>query len=272
MVPPQVRTGLPKNTKATPRADFIAAEFDQLLITKGYDVWWSRSGLCPCSSTETDQPDPVCGLCKGRGRYYFLPDPAIAAGGVVDDSGNPVVKNEAGDAIKIRAHISSLSLDTQVFEKFGEWVFGGANISVQAQNRLGYRDRLQHVDSQMVWMERFRSPGASVVPVIGSWKDGKVLAPGLRYGLTGVHQLRSLDTVYREGTDFELSPRGEILWRIAAPAEGTILSVHGTAHPVWAVLEYPHALRDTQISVKGSDVATPLPVQVAAKLDFLVPD
>jgi len=48
------------------------------------------------------------------------------------------------------------------------------------------------------------------------------------------------------------------------------VSIHYEFHPVWIVLSYPHALRDTVTSLKrANQTVEALPVQATIKLDYL---
>lgn len=268
---PEIITGLPEATKPSPRADFRPTEFDLAITTKGYKMYWSRAGLCPCVNNEqTEQPDPTCTLCKGDAYYYFLPDEAIAAGAAVDSQGNIVELNTAGDAVVIYALMTSMTQDVQVFEKFGEWVMGMSKVTVQPGNKLGYRDRLIAVDSQMTWAQIIEYDGSATIPVVGERSK-----KGLRYPFVCVNHLRSLAKTYRIGSDFTLTTAGEIQWAVgAAPASGTRLSLHGSIHPVWIVMDHVNAYRDTQLQAGSSGISSQefqaLPVHAVAKLDFLI--
>ena len=266
---PQIITGLPEATKDRPRVDFRPKEFDQAIATKGYKMFWSRSAPCPCVNNEqTEQPDPTCQLCGGDAFYHFLPDAALAAGATTDVMGNQIVLNDAGDGVQIYVLMTSMTQDVQVFEKFGEWVFGMCKATTQHQNKLGYRDRLTAVDSVMTWAQKINYAGGSEIVVTGERSN-----EGLRYPFVSVNQLRSVSQVFREGVDFVLSASGTIQWIGTAPASGTRLSLHGTIHPVWVVMDHVNAYRDTQMEGGGgiaSQKFQRLPVHAVAKLDFLI--
>lgn len=267
---PKIITGLPQGTKARPRSDFKPTEFDKAVTTKGYRMYWSRAGLCPClNNDQTEQPDPTCSLCQGDAYYYFLPDEALLAGATEDSEGNAITLNDAGDGVLIYVLMTSMTQDVQVFEKFGEWVMGMSKVSTQHQNKLGYRDRLVAVDSEMTWAQIVEYDGASTIPVVGERSK-----KGLRYPYRQVYQFRSLDQVYRAAVDFNLTTSGTIEWiGSAAPASGTRLSIHGTINPVWIVMDHVNAYRDTHLEGGGGIAAQKfqrLPVHAVAKLDFLI--
>jgi len=267
---PQIITGLPAGIKDSPRSDFVPTEFDKSIVTKGYKMFWSRAGLCPCvNNDQTEQPDPTCQLCKGDAYYYFLPDEALLAGASKDSENNAVVLNKVGDGVQIYVLMTSMTQDVQVFEKFGEWVMGMGKVSTQHQNKLGYRDRLVSVESEMTWAQIIEFDGSATIPVVGERNKR-----GLRYPFIRVHQFRSLAKVFRAGVDYNLTTTGTIEWLgSAAPAAGTRLALHGTIHPVWIVMDHVNAYRDTQLAGGGGISAQKfrrLPVHAVAKLDFLV--
>lgn len=264
---PKIITGLPTGAKEKPRIDFKPSEFDQAIVTKGYRMFWSRTGLCPCLvNDQTEQPDPTCSLCNGNAYYKFLPDPALTAG--VDAYGNAVTLNDDGDAVLIYVIMTSLTQDKEVFEKFGEYLFGMARATTQAQNKLGYRDRLVAYDSEMTWAQIIEYDGANVISITGERSKA-----GLRYPMVAVHILRSLSRVYVENDDFKIDQYGRIEWLANQPNSGTRLSIHGTIHPVWVVMDHLNTYRDTQLEGGGgisSQKFQKLPVQAICKLEFLV--
>jgi hypothetical protein len=267
---PRIITGLPAKVKERPRADFRPGEFDRLITTKGYKMWWSRRGICPClNNDQTEQPDPVCRLCRGDGYYSFMPDAAVKGGATQDGFDNPVIAHPDGNAVQIYVLMTSMTQDVEVFEKFGEWVFGTARATTQYQNKLGYRDRLVPVDSAMTWMQVVEYDGATTIPVVG--KRNK---KGVRYPLIAVDELRSVDKVFKLRDDFEVVD-GEIQWQPNRnPVTGTRLSLHATIHPPWVVLDHVNAYRDTLLTGGGAKLEGQkfqnLPVQATVKLEFLV--
>jgi len=267
---PRIISGLPAETKARPRADFKPTEFDKALVTKGYRMYWSRAGLCPCTNNDqTEQPDPTCRLCGGDAYYYFLPDEAVARGATKDSQGNPIELNEAGDGVLIYVLMTSLTQDVQVFEKFGEWVFGMSRATVQYQNKLGYRDRLVSVDSEMAWAQIIEYDGSAEIVVTGERSK-----TGLRYPFVRVHQFRSLTDIYRQGVDFQLTTDGTLKWLGTAPDSGTRLTLHGTIHPPWIIMDHVNTYRDTWLEGSSIGIADQrhekLPIQAVCKLEFLV--
>jgi hypothetical protein len=261
-------------TAAKLRSDFKPSEFDAAITTKGYRMYWSRAGICPClNNDQTEQADPTCPLCKGRGYYYYLPDLEVKDGSRVDFYGNPVELNEVEDGVSIFVLKTALTADVQVFEKFGEWVFGATRASVQWQNRIGYRDRLVERDSFMIWNQVVECDGGPLIKVTGG-----ISKAGLRYPCLELISFRSVVAEYREDRDVTITPRGELEWTASGsgpPAAGTRLSLAMTIHPVWIVMDHVHVIRDSQVEFKTTSKAEVfekgrLPIQSMLKLDFLV--
>lgn len=267
---PRIITGLPTGTKERPRADFKPGEFDRLIGTKGYRMWWSRRGICPCANNDqTEQPDPLCKLCRGDGYYSFMPDAAVKAGAREDGFGNEVTVSPDGKAVLIYVVMTAMTQNVEIFEKFGEWVFGTARGTTQPQNKLGYRDRLVSADSEMVWMQVIDYAGGDIGVV------GKRSKAGLRFPLVTIDELRSVAKAFKLGTDFSLTEQGEIHWLPGkAPNAGTRLSMHGTIRPPWVVIEHVNSYRDTLITGGGTRLEgqrpVKLPVHAMLKLEFLV--
>ena len=73
-MPDYPELGIPEGVKQIgQRIDFKPTQFDLAIETKGYLLLWERSTQCPCTpvTTQTEQPDPNCSLCKGSGWIYF---------------------------------------------------------------------------------------------------------------------------------------------------------------------------------------------------------
>jgi hypothetical protein len=88
-----------------------------------------------------------------------------------------------------------------------------------------------------------------------------------------VNQLRSISTIYQENSDFKINANGQIEWLQNQPLADTRLSIHGTIHPVWIVMDHLNTYRDTQLEGSGgirNQTAHKLPVQALCKLEFLV--
>lgn len=270
---PTIITGLPAGVKeAGQRVDFKPSKFDLAITTKGYRMWWSRASVCPCRHTEdTDQPDPNCTLCKGDGRFHFLPEVGLETN-ATDIYGNPIEINETGDALLISVLATGATKDPQIFERFGDWVFGMFRVTVQPENRIGYGDRLIAADSTMVWSQTVLADGSATITLRRGRSEY-----GLRFRAIAVTLLRSLTTVYRVDQDYRLTPDGEIQWLITPPVLDTRLSVHYQFAPTFEVLDHVHAFRDTLVAQKTLSESKAaqyrrLPIQAMAKLDFLLKD
>lgn len=267
---PKIATGLPPGVKEKgQRVDFRTEQFDLAIQTKGYRVWWSRAAVCPCrNNPETDQPLITCQLCKGRGRFWFLPEIGLEAA-ETDEHGNPVVVNDAEDAVLIQAIMTSATLDTQVYEKFGEWFFGAVKVTVQPGNKLGYLDRFVMADSIMAWSQLIEFDGGATIDVVGGYSR-----KGIRYPAVRVNLLRSLTKVYKQDRDYAINSEGGLDWRIDPPAAQN-LTIQYFVHPVFEMVDHVYVHRDTLVKMKQltTDKAGQvryLPVHSMAKLDYLM--
>ena len=268
---PEILNGPPDGEKPTggQRVDYKVGKLDNFIYTKGQRAWWSRAALCPCQGNpKTDQPALNCSLCNGKGYWYFTPQLGATAQ-EVDLAGNPIEVNEAADAVGVVVMITSTTQDPQIYEHFGQWHFGTAKLTAQSPNRLGYRDKFSCRDAEMWAGQLITSDGGSEISVVGEQSDKGLWSPATRVTL-----LRSVATVYREGDDFELTKQGTIRWLGAPPAAGTILSYYGAFHPVWVIIEFPFAYRDTLVEKKRqadnlADQHAQLPMSAVVKLDFL---
>lgn len=266
--------GLPTGTKeAGRRVDFKPDNFSLAIATKGYRMWWSRAGICPCrNNLQTDQPQTTCELCKGHGYFYFLPEVGLDKY-TTDSHGNPIQLNAAKDAVLVQAIMTSATSDPQVYERFGEWLFGTVKITVEHGNKLSYRDRLVCADALMAWSQLIEYDGGETIPVSGGY-----FRNGLRYPAVGVNLLRSVSSVYLEGEHWFLTDAGAIQWLAPAaqrPESGAMLTAHYTFAPVYRIIDHVYAIRDSLVAQKTgagtlADQVRKLPVHAMAKLDFLV--
>lgn len=267
---PKITTGLPHGVKEQgQRVDFRPEQFDLAVQTKGYRVWWSRASVCPCrNNSDTDQPLLTCSLCHGRGRFWFLPEIGLESA-EVDAYGNPIVVNEAEDAVLIQAIMTSATLDTQIFERFGEWFFGALKVTVQSGNKLGYLDRLVMADSLMSWSQLVEFDGSATIGVTGGY-DRK----GLRYPAVRVNMLRSLTKIYKQDREYLINDQGGLTWKITPPAAQN-LSIQYFVHPVFEIMDHVYVHRDTLVRLKQrvtdkEGQVRYLPVHAIAKLDYLL--
>jgi hypothetical protein len=266
---PEIITGLPAGVKeAGQRVDFRPTQYDLAIKTKGYRAWWSRAAPCPCANNaQTRQPDPRCTICDGYGELLFLPEVGLESY-ETDAHGNPIEISDDGLSVCIDVLMSGLTKDSQIFERFGAWTFGMSKCSTQAGNELGWRDRLELRDAYMHWAQGIDADGGTVIRVGRSLEH-------LRYRALSVNLLRSRTTVYRQPGDFTVNSDGQIVWASAAvaPAEGTVLAVHYKIRPVYRIIDWPHAIRDTKVAFKSAAAGTEhrrMPTQCTAKLDFLL--
>lgn len=270
---PSLATGLPPDVKETRvRADLRVKEFERAIYSKGYRVFWSRAAICPCLNNEqTKQPDPLCPLCTGRGWTYFLPVLSVGNTGM-DDYGNPVEFNQNRDGVLIYAVMTQAGKEPQAYEKFGQFVFGTVKVTTQWMNRMGYRDRLTHLDSLMCWSQHVevKTDYQASIPITHGMNPH-----GLRYPVVAVHMIRDLNRIYQENEHWSLNPDGTIRWLTRDLRRGQLLSVTYDMHPVYIVIDHVFAVRDspTQKALKATNRADQhqkFPVHAMARLDYLL--
>lgn len=249
------------------RADFRPDWFTTLLESKGNRMAWRRASMCPCTpvNDQTEQADPNCTLCKGKGWYYFglrraLILPKI---GDLDAIQKQIIGVETDDpAAVIRVLMTGISANPDALDRQGMWVAGDAQLTVRYENRLGYWDRLVDLDTEMVYSELLDQGAGRTLPS--------------RYPITQANEVRTFGTVYKAEEDFTLV-EGVLTWKTGkGPASGAKVAVHYLHHPTWLVVDHPHVIRMTSLKLKRAEVETPegtpqsLPLQAHARLEYLV--
>jgi hypothetical protein len=254
--------GLPEGTKQTGRVDFRADKFDIAIETKGYLLLWERAALCPCSPVviQTEQPDPNCSLCKGRGWLYFGANIAQDLSAyTLTDLQRKMIADTGG--MLIRGIITSITSRQDQLGQVTNWVSGTANLTVRHQNKIGYYDKLTLLDSEIIYSEVLVTDGTNILPT--------------RYPVVNVDRLRSVATVYSMGVHYQVE-NGVITWLPGYIPDADIrVSIHYICHPAWLVVEHPHASRVTLQNYKTSKPNSPLgnarllPIQALIRYDFL---
>ena len=123
-------------------------------------------------------------------------------------------------------------------------------ITMRAENKLAYYDRIVNLDAVAVYAEIVEVPNSGALP--------------LRYKAVHVNLLRSASQVYTSPTNYTVDTGDVTTTGITA---GTRLVCHYLTHPSWRIVEHPHNVRLTQVKSKTADPLTPsgdpsdLPVQ-----------
>lgn len=255
--------GVPEGEKqAGQRVDFKPNQFDLAIETKGYLLLWERATWCPCApvTIQTEQPDPNCELCKGQGWTYFGAATSQNISGYELTDLQEQMRQDTGGMI-IRGIITSVSNQQNPVDVLSNWLAGTANLTVRAENRIGYYDKATLLDAEIVYSERIVADGTAILDT--------------RYPVICVNQIRTTDSVYKEGTEFDIS-KGVVTWRDGhIPEADTYISIHYLCHPVYLVVTHPHAARLTSLKFKTSSPKTPtgdprqLPIQAVIRYDFV---
>jgi len=245
------------------RVDFKVDKFDLAIETKGYLLAWMRAAVCPCKpvSTHTEQPDPLCTLCKGQGWYYFggnTPTDPTAVGRLNEVQSRIITDT---NAMAIRGLITSIQNEYNPWDKLGNWQAGSMQLTVRKLNMLGYYDKVINLDSEIVYSEIMECDGGAALHK--------------RYLVNGVNVLRSQAAVYRPEIDYYLEKGDVIFYPGKVPAVGTRVGIHYLCYPTWLIVEHPHAIRATLKRFKTKTPTTAggdmyqLPIQALIRLDFL---
>jgi hypothetical protein len=253
VIPPTVQETdtLPSDQEIGPidkqRSDFRTNEFYRVIRQKGYFLKWRKAILCTCVNSETEQANMNCTACDGSGFFYV-------------------------DPIDIQGLMTNFNKKDDIYQRPGHWLSGDSVVTVEPQYRLGFRDSLEMKDSIMVfneWMVKANREGVranladnydaaryAIVSAVAAFVDDS----GSPFRLT-------------EGTHFTVTKEGLIRWTASGNSvveDGSYVSIHYEFHPVWIVLSYPHALRDTVSTLKrANQTVEALPLQATVKLDYL---
>lgn len=250
------------------RVDFRKdISFDAQVEWHGVRLAWSRLTKCPCRgfNNQTDQFDPNCAKCNATGwtayrtPNYVQDDKKV---GVLDDIQQLIV--DRGKCMVIRGVPMSMTERPSLYEALGYWAFGSVMFTVRSENKLGYYDRLTHLDDVAPFSE------------VKELKEADAGTIKLRYPATLINGL--IDENFKEyGDDDVVLEDGNLKFISGkAPAAGVRLSISYMHHPTFVVLEFPHLIRviaaraireKTNTSPMGGHYF--LPQQVLARLEYL---
>jgi hypothetical protein len=250
------------------RGQFRVVEFARAILQHGYFLSWTKAVICPCMNPETEQTLVNCPTCDGSGFYYT-------------------------DPLTIRGLMANLDRNEKIFEKFGTWVEGGSMVTTEAQYRLGYRDRIEHLDAVMAHNElfqkgnrrgtrsrlpercdsmRYRVSRMTKLFVSGAGVDAACCAASmLPEGVTEIddHTIVTLE----EGYHYTVTKDGWVQWTHKGDlfvSDGAWVSALYEYHPVYIVVSHPHATRMEVVETKSpTPKPIALPVQARVQLDVL---
>lgn len=257
--------GLPEGVKeAGKRVDFRPDDFTLAVETKGYRIAWTQACFCPCqpNNAQTEQPDPNCDLCKGKGWLMFRPVVSEVDDRIIGDLDALQTKIIADNkASVIMGIMSSLVGNEHPYMAARRRVEGSANLTVRADNKLGYWDRVVNLDALIVYSQIIETDGQATLE--------------FTYPPAKMNLLRSATQVYEQGDvsdpkDFIINA-GVLTWT-TPPAAGVRLAAHYLCHPTWRVIEHPHTTRVTPVKYKTTSPVgdpIPLPVQALVRYEFL---
>jgi hypothetical protein len=220
------------------RVDFPVDNFDVLVEEKGYRVVWTKHVLCPCQRINTGQAEIKCPLCKSMGSIYI-------------------------DPLPIRGIVSAIGHTEEPFKPSGQWVRGGASITVRDKYLLGYYDKLVFSDLLV--------PFSQIVLRADDSDEDELSYPAEVFEI-----VRDVNGIFVDGTDFEKTETGGIRWLVdyegySSPEPGANYTVRYQCKPTFIVMDIGHAERLTFLKVKyGSETLKKKPIQAMIQLEFLI--
>lgn len=220
------------------RSDFQTVEFERAVKKYGYVVSWEKSSICPCiPKNASGQPNPICPLCLGKGRYWY--DPIDIQGVMVNFS------------------------EEERLNQTGEVVAGTSYFTTLPQYKLGFWDRITHWHSFIRYSELIEK-GAH------GGKDK------LRFIPLDILKLRTVEREYTFEADFKIDGTTRYIdWSpyLYEPNSGEQYSVEYTMNPCWIVIDITNVLRDTYTKSKKPGITfTELPVRAVVRLEYFVFD
>jgi len=222
--------------------EFDRDEFAALIRGKGYSVQWEKAAWCPDRRGASPQSHNIaCKICDGTGFVYY------AATSTLPD----------GTPLKMLVTSAKLS---QQFYAYGRWDNGTVYVTAMPEYKLSYWDRLTLTETEVRFAELVtRTPGTKL--------------DRLKYDAISIDFIAWLDRngqkkVYNVATDVRIT-NGRLEWLVSGqPDDNTQYSVSYSYRPRYTVLDLLHQHRESPVG--GTQYE--FPVQVMAKLDFLVRD
>jgi len=264
---------LPSQSLTKTRADFRDVEFRKLIAQKGLNVRWTQTAQCPCSTKTTDlnmdidyigadAPDKAvdasfntdCPVCDGEGKIYHSAQNIQA-----------VVTGAEGDFLNAR---------------FGGYRDGVINLTLNPEHLPAFGDRFELLDSVMLYQEIVEENGEDTLALrfpiqqrtmklIDDNNNPVDVTVGVVYASYSLNtSLVTQNTELVEDEDFEIVDN-EIRW-LNRPNNVNKYTFSYYIHPSYTCVGFPNSVRDTHVRFKQtSEVNTPLPVRIQAKLEFL---
>ena len=257
---------LPTQSLTKTRADFRDVEFRKLIAQKGLNVRWTQTAQCPCSTKTSDlnmdidyigadAPDKAidysnqnaCTVCDGNGKIYHSAQNIQA-----------VVTGAEGDYINAR---------------FGGYRDGVINLTLNPEHLPAFGDRFELLDSVMLYQETIEDNDLDTLalrfPI--QQRTLKLLNGDVTVGVTycsyAVNNITQ-DAELVENTHFTIVDN-KINWT-NKPDGVTKFTFSYYIHPSYICVGFPNSVRDTHVRFKQtSEVNTPLPIRIQAKLEFL---
>ncbi len=244
---------------ASQRIEFIEELFEDRIADHGMRLAWSRSAFCPCRPLDAalEQPAPNCPVCDATGYVYYGPGrPQDLSAENLTSVQQRMLDRTQG--FVIRGLMTSFGKAATDYDRAGVWERGAATLTVLADNKLYFRDRLVCLDTETLFREvvKMPAPPERRLPL-------RYLVQG------GVLLCRSVSRTYVAGIDFTVRD-GDVVWLGQRPDAGERLSMAYNTFATYQVSSMAHVIRQQndrlglpQVSPEGSVGRLPLMAQVS---------
>lgn len=244
---------------ASQRVEFIEELFEDRIADHGMRLAWSRSAFCPCRPLDPslEQPAADCKLCDATGYiYYGPPNPQDLSAENLTGVQRRMLERTRG--FVIRGLMTSFGKVATDYDRAGVWERGNATLTVLADNKLYFRDRLVCLDTETLYREvvQMPAPPERRLPLRYLVQGGVLLCQGTA-------------KTYVPGIDFTVRD-GDVVWLGKRPDAGERLSMAYNTFATYQVSSMAHVVRQQndrlglpQVSPEGSIGRLPLMAQVS---------
>lgn len=221
-----------------PRVDLNLEGFEAIVQTKGLDVTWEATILCPCRTTDNSNLS-TCQNCMGTGW---------------------VMVNKT----QTKMILHSMNANTK-YKEWSEEKLGTASVTAMNRDKLSFMDRIivngaEGIQSQVIYTKLYSNQVyAYTIYDIESILDLFVF-------VDATHKLTKLE----EGIDYTYT-RNKILF--TSLTVGKSISIRYKHKIQYHIIDLPHDVRNSyEIDTNGRDSQTILPINAIAKRSHYILD
>lgn len=232
------------------------------ILECGVNATWYATVRCPCGRTGESSPDRVCPVCAGKGWIYPLQQSVVLL------------------ATGLRRDFRGVADVAQAFYT------GEAQFTVRAECAPSYQDRIVLDDcrtTKTALLTRKSNPATVHVedlnyPIVAqeyTTSTGTTATLDVLY-LRPQKADGYPDSALVKGTDFDITAGGDLDFTKGdvngkAPGLGRFYTISYKTRPVFRVMTFPHAVRQTKSAwLNPANPPQRLPVQFTAKLEWMV--